>query len=483
MRILHSRRTQKTVKMKSAPSAIGDVIGVRRAMRGTENMNAAAWRWNGDEFMKLHRNKPIWRAMIGFFSLIIVLSSLGGCSSDQKVLMRVGKTELTVNTYELLLSRMKGTLAYNGYDVDQAEFWDYIWSADGATYEDYFSSEILSAAKDMLLRLYLFDEVYHLTLPQSYLDDIDVYMADILENDFDNSKTKMNSELSKYGVNEKMLRENYIMEDKLDYLATYLSSMTADSAREEYYQNNYVCFRQILFPLYEYQYVTDENGDLVYYRQGTNYIAYDTKNGKTQQATDGTLRKDENGDTMYFWEDGSVAYDTENGDLMGLDADQDGYVDYVELSKEESENVTANAKKLQGLIENGDFSTFEAYGAEYAGDDGVWDAYPNGIFLNNEKSYSLDYLNELSSQLNEANVGDLILYRSDSAYHLVMKYSLEEQAWDDTANSDWFNDFEDELMETVIAALCQDYMNQIEIDEEALATVTGIKEIGANWNY
>ena len=433
--------------------------------------------------MKHNHHNNIRRLLTAMLALVLCALLLCSCASSGKVLMHIGKTELTLNTYELLLSRMKGTLAYNGYEVENDSFWDYIWSAEGATYGDYFSAEILNAAQDMLLRLYLFDEVYQLTLPQSYYDEIDVYMSDLLENDFGGSKTAFNNAMAEYGINMNMLRENYIMEDKVEYLSTYLSSMTADSAREEYYNANYVCFRQILVPLYEYLYETDENGDLIYYRTGTNYIAYDTKNGTTVTATDGTLRTDENGDTMYFHADGSIAYDTEGGELVGLDADNDGYVDYQELSEEEIANITENAQALSALIEAGDFTVFEAYGAEYAGDDGIWDAYPNGIFLNEAQSYSLEYLNQLSTELADAAVGDVILFQSDSAFHLVMKYPLTEGAWDQDDNADWFGTFEDEVTESIILKLCEEYADQVVIDNEVLSEAASMKEIGANWNY
>jgi hypothetical protein len=230
-------------------------------------------------------------------------------------------------------------------------------------------------------------------------------------------------------------------------------------------------------------YELDENGDVIYLQTGKNVVAYDTKNGKTMKATDGTLRVDEDGNPIYFLEDGSIAYDTVNGEPAGVDADADGYVDSKQLSKEEIANIKENASKLQGLIEAGDFSTFEAYGAQYAGDDGVWDAYPDGIFLNSEQEYSLAYLQELADQLQVAQVGDVILYESANALHLVMKYELTENAWREESNKDWFGTFEDEVIESVISSLCAEYADEIVIDQEALAKATGIKEIGANWNY
>ena len=429
------------------------------------------------------QNKRMRSMTVLTLLLLCAALLLSSCASGGKVLMSIGKTELTSNDYELLLSRMKGTLAYSGYEVENEEFWSYIWSSGGATYDDYFCAEILSAAKDMLVRLYLFEEVYGLTLPESSYDEVDVYMNDLLDNDFGGSKSAFNSAMSEYGINMEMLRENYIMEEKLEYLSSYFSAHTADSAREEYFAEHYLCFRQILFPLYDYVYETDENGDVIYYKEGTNTIAYDTVNGKTATATDGTLRTDADGNTMYFHEDGTIAYDTKKGVAMGVDSDQDGYVDYVELDEAQIEEITAEAEVLSELLESGDYSTFEMYGDQYAEADDIWYAYPNGIFLNDAQSYSLQYLNELSAQLREAQVGDVILFRSESAYHLVMRYPLESGAWKVEANADWFGSFEDEVMEGVIDAVCQQYIGQIVVDEEVLSQTKTMKEIGINLNY
>lgn len=424
------------------------------------------------------------RALCLVLVLCMTLTMLLSCSSGKgKTLMRLGDTTLSVNLYELMLSRMKGTLAYNDYEVDSDEFWDYIWNAEGATYNDYFLESIREAAKTTLVKLYLFEEVYDLTLPQSKIDEVDVYMADLLENDFDGSKTAFNQAMAAYGINMDMLRENYIMEAKIDYLSTYLSTRTADNAREEYCQQSYVCFRQILFPLYEYIYETDENGDVIYFKAGTNYIAYDKKGGVTKTGTDGTLRKDADGNTMYFTEDGKIAYDKANGIPLEVDEDKDGYADFAALSEEEQASIKEKAEQLKALIEAGDFTTFEQYGKELSGDDGVWDAYPGGIYLNQKTSYPIAYLNEISSELASMKVGDTLLHRSDNAYHFIMKYEMPKGAYADEENEDWFGSFESELMSSIIDTLCKEYIDQVKVDEDVFAEAMTMKDVGTNINY
>lgn len=413
--------------------------------------------------------------------LLMLALPLASCASSGKVLMSLGEQEMTVHIYELLLSRMKGTLAYNDYPVDEDTFWEQIISTQGGTYDDYFCHTIQQEAKKMLAKLYLFHEVYDLTLPQKYYDEIDTFISDVIELDFDGSKADFNARLALYGVNVEMLRENYIMEDKLDYLSEYVASITGDAARAEYYNENYVCFRQILFPLYEYRYETDENDDVVYYYEGGNKICYDTT-AQTRIGTDGKPVVDANGDTVYFTEDGRVAYNTQKGVMRGLDEDNDGYVDYEKLDDEAQQIVTDRVNILDELIEAGDFTTFEEYGDEWSTDE-VWASYPNGIFINLNKSYEINYMDDVQGALKNMGIGDTAVVKSENAYHFIMKYELSAQGYANDENADWFATFDEEIVGAILDSMCEQYLDQIVLNEDVLADAKTMKTIGANVEY
>ena len=424
----------------------------------------------------------VYKILCIALALLMLASVLVGCSSSQKTLMTLGKQEISVHMYELLLSRMKGTLAYNGYPVDDEAFWGQIISTQGATYDDYFCINIQTEAQKMLAKLYMYEEVYGLTLPKKYYDEIDRFLSDVIELSFDGSKSAFNAELAAYGVNVDMLRENYVMEDKLDHLVSHVSTLTSDAAREEYYQENYVCFRQILFPMYEYLYVTDENGDLVYFQEGTSKVYYDVSEGAPRKGTDGKNIVDDNGDTVYFTADGRVSYNTKKGVLMGQDEDKDGYTDIRALDEAEKKIVTDRVAVLAELIEDGDFSLFEEYGEQWSTDE-LWGDHPNGIFIDLHKTYEVNYIDDLQSKLADMNVGETAVVQSENAYHFVMKYELTPRAYADDDNADWFSTFEDEMVSAMLDTMCQQYIEQIEIDEEALASARTMKTIGANTEY
>lgn len=422
------------------------------------------------------------RLICCLIALALLLCTLVGCSSSGKTLMSIGKQSLSVNMYELLLSRMKGTLAYNDYPVDSEDFWNTIISEQGATHNDYFTLSIQEEAKMMLIKLYLFEEKYQLTLPDSYYKEIDQYLDDALTYLHNSSKTEFNSVLSEYGVNMKMLRENYVIEDKIEYLKQHLSALTSDTAREEYYTNNYVRFRQILLPLYEYLYETDEFGDTIYFKEEfSDRISYDL-NGLTRVGTDGKTITDKNGDVVYYTENGHIAYNKKSGVVHGIDKDNDGYTDYKMLDETDAKAIAELANNLTELIVSGDYSTFEDYGAELCESE-IWNAYPNGMYINLEKNYPVAYIDDMQEALETMKAGDVALIESDNAYHLIMRYPLDEGGYKNTENEDWFEEFEDEMITKILDSMCREYMDDVVVDKKILATAKDMKTIGANKDY
>jgi hypothetical protein len=331
------------------------------------------------------------------------------------------------------------------------------------------------------VQLYLYEEVYGLTLPQKQLAAVDEFIGDVLTLNFDGSTSDFNRYLSNFGVNLEILRENYMTEEKIDHLGTHISSITSDAAREQYYNENYACFRQILLPLYEYRYVTDANGDTVYYHEASDKIYYDATAATKKDAQGNTL-KDENGDIVRYTEDGRIAYNTAKGVKRGLDEDNDGYVDYTELDDDMKTIVTDRANKLPTLIANGDFEAFEQYGEQWSSDE-VWSSYPDGIYVNLNQGYQINYMDDIQAALANMKVGDTALIQSENAYHFIMKYELAEQGYNNKANADWFGTFEDEVVDSILDAICEEYLDKVAVDAEVLAQAKGMKEIGANSEY
>ena len=194
--------------------------------------------------------------------LALCLPLLAGCSGKKgKTLIEMEGVKVSVNTYELLLSRMKGALARSeGLAIENDDFWTVVVDSDNTTYEEYLREAILENAKTYAVGVYLFDEVYGLTLPKETVDAIDQELKEFVEYDGDGSKTAFNAQLSQYGVNYQMLRDAYIMEAKVAYLQDHLygtdGTLLSDVVREEYYQAARIdgtsrgrMFRRITLPM------------------------------------------------------------------------------------------------------------------------------------------------------------------------------------------------------------------------------------------
>ena len=113
----------------------------------------------------------------------------------------------------------------------------------------------------------------------------------------------------------------------------------------------------------------------------------------------------------------------------------------------------------------------------------LWEAYPNGIFVNKNKNYSIAYLDDIQKALKDLEVGGTALIQSDNAFHFIMKYELTDKAYSNSENSDWFEDFNNEVVEDILDAMCKQYMDDVEVYEEVLASAKTMIEIGANVDY
>ena len=239
------------------------------------------------------------RILVLALACILIVVGICGCSSKGKTLMSVDGEKMSINTYMLLLSRMKGNLASSYAFGNQAKldsFWDTVIDAkSGGTYNKYYTSIVLDNAKTYLAALALFDEM-GLKLPESTLDEIDAEIDTLILSDGNGSKANLNAKLAEYGANVDVLRDAYIMEAKIALLNDTLfgvgGALIDASNYERYYKENYVKFRHVFLYTTEVVYETDSNGDDIYYSNlSDKIIAYDTS--ATQKLDeDGSLVKD-----------------------------------------------------------------------------------------------------------------------------------------------------------------------------------------------
>ncbi|MBO5416897.1 MAG: peptidylprolyl isomerase [Clostridia bacterium] len=432
--------------------------------------------------------KAFIRVLALMLVLAIAFTAFSACSSKGKTFMKIEDTEMSVNMFQLFLSRMKGTICSSyGEEALDDSFWDTVMSADGATYNDHFTSQVLENTKTYLAALHLFEQE-GLELPESYIEEIDEQIDELIENDADGSKNTFNSILSDFGVNYKMLREAYIIEAKIAYLNDYLygsdGSKISPVLLEEYYQNNYARFKQVFIYTYALVYDTDADGNDIWYSiTNPKKISYDTTATPKKDGNDNIV-KDANGDTVYVDEEGKIAYDKKNG-KRNPKLGSNGYQLTRDYTTEELRAAIDRAQLIAEQCVEGNYTLFDSLVDKYSEDEGMSE-YPGGYYLTAESDYDSP---EVVKALFEMKEGEIRTVNSDYGIHVVMKYELDEGGYADKDNSDFFVStktgqyvFISKLREELLAQTLKPYIDKIEIDETLIEEVD-IKSVGANFYY
>ncbi len=428
-------------------------------------------------------------------SVILCLALFAGavamtaCSNKGEILLELNGQTISANQYQLLLARVKGSLARAGYSVDSSTFWDMVIDSEGNTYDEYFRNAALTDAKRYLAAAAIFEEE-GLVLPQSYKDAIEEDIAEYIRDA--GSKSALNSRLSAYGVNVDMLRDLYLLEAKYAYVQAYLygaeGEKIAANVRLDYLTEHAVCFKQVLIRAFDYVYEKDLNGDEIYYLMDennakVNNIAYDTAGGTPRIDEFGKTITDKNGDVVYYLENGSIAYDTERG-VRAVVYDEKGIAKTEKYSAEELAEHKAAAEEMMASVAKGDYAAFEALMEEYqvSGDDAfVTDGTYCFLYTTGDNAY--DYLNDIADALAESEEGEMRMVTSEYGYNVVMKYPIPEDAVTNTAYEDWFEDLTDRVTAKLFHNKCAPYMEKVVVSSEVFKALPSMKQVGTNYDY
>ena len=194
-------------------------------------------------------------ALLSFALIFSAVCSLSSCKKKSEVIMTISDGEISKSidksTYAFLLSRMRGTLDYYGYEVDDASFWRTVISKDNRTWDDHFSDTIFEQTKLYLTIEYLFEKE-GLTLDAARVEKVENTISGMIA--VKGSRAALNSELKAYGVNCDMLYDIYLTEQRFSQLITHLYGENGEkidrAVKDKFYSENYVAFGQIFLPTY-----------------------------------------------------------------------------------------------------------------------------------------------------------------------------------------------------------------------------------------
>ena len=200
--------------------------------------------------------------IIAVMLLVFVAAGLfGGCSKSAVVMEYNGET-FNVNQYTYWMSQIKSNYVSSSMDTDA--YWDTKYS-NGETYEQKMREIVDFNVKINLVCQKLFKEL-GLKLDSKEVSDLDTSISDLLVSY--GSKSALNSMLSKYGINYKMLRQIYEIELKTTTVYDYLYSEGGprkidDKTLDDYYRANYSRIDMII--IYDTaEYKKDADGKLVF---------------------------------------------------------------------------------------------------------------------------------------------------------------------------------------------------------------------------
>ncbi len=423
-------------------------------------------------------------------AVLMLLPCFGSCGKAEPLMTLDGQS-ISVNLYELMLSIRKGEMAYaiaSSYgSPDSSRFWDTVIDSDSTTYNDFYTASVLKKAQNYLSALALYEEL-GLTLSKADTNAIDAEMKSLLEEDGEGSKSKLNAALAEYGANYDILLEYKQLTRKISQLATHLygqnGSKLSPSVKNEYYEQNYVAFKQILFSNFYYLYQTDKNGDDIYYLDDGS-IAYDTEKG---------TRVPEGNTFVYYHEDGSIAYDRVNGKRSPV-TDKDGVAQTATYTNDEMLDRLNLAIDLCDIAEGEDASAFESLRFAYSDEELAKDHDANALnYLSTAVPYSSiasswSTLDAIAEKLAAMKIGETAILQTDAGIHILRKYPLEAGAYDNDDYTQWFTDstyliydFTANLVNSLLASRLDPYAARIEMNE-ALLEGLDLKSVKPNYYY
>ncbi|MBR6651072.1 MAG: hypothetical protein IKL36_06640 [Clostridia bacterium] len=355
---------------------------------------------------------------------LVCLALLASCTGDSSdvVISYDGTTsaDISANMYNYWASTSKANFIYSYTDIkDTEEFWQSEYE-DGKTYAQYLDSLVLEDIKTTAVCLSLYNEM-RLSLTDSQREAIDKNIDGYLSEYAGGNKNTLNRALSAYGANMTILREIKEAEAKRTLVYDFLFSEGGEKALsaedyEKYYQDNYYHF-QIIYINNKYEYVLDDKG---------NY----TTNA-----------------------DGTYVTRALSGDAL-------------DKKNQSIKNVT------DGIEAGEDFdSLFNTYSEQKT--------YANGYYFTASDSYANAVFYKLIADIAETEIGETVVSEYDSGTYIMKRLPLDENAWNQSINKDFFNSFKTLAANAAFRVFCAEQFDALTIDAELISKYS-VSKIKAN---
>ena len=146
--------------------------------------------------------------------------------------------------------------------------------------------------------------------------------------------------------------------------------------------------------------------------------------------------------------------------------DSNGNVVTRDLTEEEKQE---KAEKIAALADGEDFETvYETYSEDLY--------YENGYYLTRET----DFIDEVVTSAFALEIGETVRIESDYGVHYLMRLELEDYAYNDTKNADFFDGFADTVANADFLTMLDELIENVEVNEEEISKYS-IRDAAINY--
>ncbi|MBE6606306.1 MAG: hypothetical protein E7635_04645 [Ruminococcaceae bacterium] len=361
------------------------------------------------------------KKIVSVLLVIVMVASMSACESDDYA-MKYNNTTISENEYLYWLSSYKAvflTYYLNGNDSQE------VWSSelsDGITVEQFLSEIAKENIKNNIVCIDLFDSL-GLKLDKTAINESDTYINSLKETA--GGADALNSALSAYGVNDKMLKDIYKTDLKIKAAQDALFAEggeleITEEEKKNHFKKNYVRVKHIYINNVK-DFARDDEGDLI--------IDSETGTYKTRDLTEA----------------------------------------------EKAEKNTLGELIYSDVLAGGDFDILMQENTA----DTYMNIYKDGYFVTSNSAFLPSPLIEKAFEMAD---GEIAKIDSEIGIHIIKRESLIDGAYNDSNNAVFFSEFDSTIknmkMSEYLSALTPDVI----INEDVIGAFD-LRSCTPNYSY
>ncbi len=363
----------------------------------------------------------MFKKIVSVLLVIVMLAGITACGKDNYA-MKYNNTTISENEYLYWLSSYKAVfLTYYLNNNDSQEVWSAEFS-DGITVEKFLSEVAKENIKNNIVCIDLFDSL-GLKLDKDAINEADTYINSLKETA--GGTDALNSDLSAYGVNDKMLKDIYKADLKIKATHDALFAEggeleVSEEEKNDYYEKNYVRVKHIYINNVK-DFARDSEGDLI--------IDSETGTYKTRDLTEA----------------------------------------------EKAEKNTLGELIYSNVLAGGDFDKLMQENTA----DTYMNIYKDGYFVTKNSAFLPTELIEKAFEMTDGEVAKI---DSEIGIHIIKRENLIDGAYADSNNAVFFSEFESTIKNMKMSEYLSALTDDVIVNEDVIGAFD-LRSCTPNYSY